>query len=122
MEKLILIVAATLLFASTACDTINPVACTEEFRSITVEITGADIDKTFTITNDGDTIHREDPAMANDFYTIIDDGTTQIEDNEEVDVSFHAYKGDSLLVDEPYVVGRDECHVYKESGKVKIEL
>lgn len=108
--------------ALASCETINPIACTEEFVSVRVEVSGAELGKTYSFTADKDTLHQASQPLFENFYTVADDMNQDELEGKEVNVTFHGYIGDSLAVEENYVIGADKCHIFKVSGKEKIEL
>lgn len=122
MNKILSAGFALILLSLSSCDLVNPQACDLQFVSITVEISGADLNQTYTITDQTDTLHVGDNLEFGDFYTIVSDSNQDELEGDEIEVEFHGYIGDSLAVVEPFTVGADICHVYKVSGKDKIEL
>jgi len=106
-----------------ACDAINPVACTEDFRAVSIEVTGADLTQTHTIQKDNnDTLFSENNPLFADSYTVLDDNFQDELEGEERDFRFVGLVGDSVVVDEDFVIGADECHIYKVSGSSRVDL
>lgn len=121
MRTTIIAILGVILIGFTSCDLVQPVMCTEQFEVIGVEITGQDVDQTFTLTGT-DTLQNTTTSFSENTYTVIDDSNQGYLEGQEVEVVFHGYLDGSLVIKETYVVGADECHVYLVSGKTKIEL
>ncbi|MCI4667504.1 MAG: hypothetical protein MRZ79_05030 [Bacteroidia bacterium] len=122
MSNSVIAVLIFFLLTLSSCDLVNPPECTLDFRSVVVEVNGAQLSKTYTIAGQADTLHKNENPVSGNFYTIIDDNNQSELENSEMDVVFHGYMGDSLAVSETYEVGADECHIFKVSGKNIIEL
>ncbi|MEO0899000.1 MAG: hypothetical protein AAFY71_21490 [Bacteroidota bacterium] len=105
-----------------SCDAINPIACTEEFRSISLEVTGGTLDQTYTIQSNGDTVKQDKAPFSGSFYTVLDDSFQEQLEGEVEDFRFVGLIGDSVVVDEDYRIGADECHIFKESGATAVSL
>ncbi len=98
-------------------------ACTEEFKSITVVIQNFDgspasFDELILInqnTNDSTDITNN----GGDVFTLVDDNTPLGASEEFL---LRGIQGGILVVSEPYIFGRDDCHVMKIAGKSKITL
>lgn len=98
-------------------------ACTEEFKSIKVVIqnfdgTPASFDELVLIhQNTNDTT--EVTNNGSDVFTLVDDNTPLGASEEFL---LRGIQGGILVVSEPYIFGRDDCHVMKIAGKSKITL
>ncbi len=124
MKKLLtnisLIVLLSLALASCKDD---KEACTEEFKSITVIIqnfdgTPASFEELVLINqNSNDSTYITNNG--GDEFTLVDDNT-QLGASEEF--LLRGIQGGILVLSEPYIFGRDDCHVMKISGKSKITL
>jgi len=100
----------------------TPFACTEEFRMITLEISGDTLDRTYTLRNGVDTAAATKGPEFGNVYLVLDDFYRyKIEGSQEAFL-FHGYIGDSLVVVEDYIISADACHVNKESGKASLAL
>ncbi len=98
------------------------VMCTMMFAMVTADITDASgnavtADKVFTI-KDGshDTLHFEQ-QMLNGKYVVIDDSYVKNLQNKQAGFHFIAIKGNKEIVNEPYTISADCCHIKKEAGK-----
>ncbi|MEO0898999.1 MAG: hypothetical protein AAFY71_21485 [Bacteroidota bacterium] len=106
----------------TSCDAINPVACTLEFRTVSLEVIGGNLDQTYTIQDNGDTVLSSKDTLLNNFYTVLDDSFQEQLEGEVENFRFVGLIGDSVVVDEAYEIGADECHIFKESGATSVTL
>lgn len=98
------------------------IACTEEFRMVTVEITGDTISDFYTLRlKTGDTLKHGDIGIANTFIILDDSFQPTLENNSET-FRFEALKNDSLVVSEDYIIKADHCHINKISGPQLVEL
>ncbi len=102
--------------------------CTEEFRSITVEITDTErnpvvLDSTSItdITNDRQ-LDLNSEVFEDGFYTIFNDNFVSEYKNKELSLLFRGFQDEELIVEETYKVGADCCHVYYISGSLEIVL
>jgi len=102
--------------------------CTEEFRSITVEITDTQrnpviLDSTniTDITNDRH-LDLNSEVFEDGFYTIFNDNFISEYKNKELSLLFRGFQDEELIVEETYKVGADCCHVYYISGPLEIVL
>lgn len=56
-------------------------------------------------------------------YVLVSDAQlNQIPENKNTDVKFIGYKGGQIIVDEPFTVTQDGCHVDLVSGKTNITI
>ncbi|TDN79658.1 hypothetical protein DET49_13620 [Salegentibacter sp. 24] len=103
--------------------------CTEEFRSITVEITDTqenpvvlDSISITDITKERELEFNSEHQFEDGIYTIFNDNLVSSYKNQEIALLFRGYINDELIVEETYQVGADCCHVYHSSGPLKIVL
>lgn len=106
----------------------NDVICTASFASFNVYVadsTGrqAVLDSTITLTPSGQRlVITEIRDTSFHSYTIVDDGyQRQLANRTEV-LRFLAYKAGLRVVDTPYTISADDCHVSKVSGPDSIRL
>ena len=99
----------------------DEIFCTEEFRTVGLEITGAVLDDHFTIrVSNGDTLRVG--TVFFDFYPVLDDSFQPELENKEEQFSFIGIIADTIAVFEPFVIEADECHIMKVSGVDRVEL
>ncbi|PKD16614.1 hypothetical protein APR41_07330 [Salegentibacter salinarum] len=103
--------------------------CTEEFKSINVEITDSEenpvvLDSTSLtdITNNREVDLNSTGDIENGFYTIFNDNLLPEYKNEEIDLLFKGFQEENLIVEQEYRIGADCCHVYPISGPLVIQL
>ena len=117
--------AFLLTFGLSSCELIDPMACTEELRIISIEVTGEVLDETYTIRQaSGDTVAVGDTSDLGIFnaYVVLDDSYKDELEGEEEPFRFVGLQNGNVLVDELFEIGADQCHIYKVSGKDKVEL
>jgi hypothetical protein len=120
MRKLVFLSMLALLSAG-SCD--KTIYCTEEFRMITVEVMGKNLDKTRTIRIlTGDTLDMNRHSFAAGTYVILTDAEMGLFRRKQEHFRFQGLIGDSLVVDEVYLIGHDECHIDLIEGRTRIEL
>lgn len=113
----------------------NYIACTEEYRMITVSIRDADakpvvlssyfVKKTST----GEIIDfaKEDPVTdsilkVQGIYIICTDGKMGMTSANGTEFEFHGFSGATETINESYIIGHDQCHIKLISGKTEIVL
>ncbi|MDG1803546.1 hypothetical protein [Flavicella sp.] len=135
LKKIILLLTTILTTACSDSKTedinsdCNPIdiVCTEEFRSITLEI--IDINDNPVIL-DAFKIIREDTGeeiessenFHQNFYTIINDNYQNEIAQKEINLKFTGFINNIEVLSTNYVVSADCCHIELISGKTKIVL
>ena len=118
-----IMILATLGAASlfSACD--FEVACTEEFRSITIEIPNGPLDDAYTVrVATGDTLGFNNQTFVENVYTVLDDSyQSEIENSEETFI-FIGEVGGQVVIEEEYVIEADMCHINKVSGATSANI
>lgn len=103
--------------------------CTEIFISVTVTVKDqannpVKLDSSYTKVLSNDKILRPftgNMDMYPGTYVLISDGQlNQIPENKNTNVKFIGFKGGQKVVDEPFTVTQDGCHVDLVSGKTNI--
>ena len=118
----------TFCFLIQSCDLFDEdpkdgIACTEEFRTIGITITGGVLDEYYTIrTSTGDTIKYSDQHAFDNFYPILDDSFHSEIINSDENFDFLGLVGDQIILHEEYVIAGDDCHISLVSGKTEIDL
>jgi hypothetical protein len=130
MKQLFSVMALLLLFS---CRQSDEVMCTQEYRMLTVSVkdsvsnpvilgsyylkkvsTGEIID----LANQdpfADSINRIQGQ-----YFICNDGMMGMVSKSGTVFEFHGIKGDKEIVNEPYIIGKDDCHISLLDGKAVI--
>ncbi|MCP4460999.1 MAG: hypothetical protein GY816_23710 [Cytophagales bacterium] len=120
-----IITLTTVFLFMVSCNTIDDqVFCTEEFRTIAVTITGANLDDFYTIRESTeDTIRFSlNNVPFENIYPILDDSFQPIIAESEETFNFLGLINEVIMVDEGYVIAADECHISLVSGKAEIAL
>ncbi len=101
------------------------VACTQEFRIITILIkhipdSSAFILSTYKVlrvTDNKDITHSNNSIFENlGYYPLVDDTDRDMLRNSDVEIEFQGYVGDTLVIKKRFVVTADCCHVSLVSG------
>ncbi|TXH60458.1 MAG: hypothetical protein E6Q89_00835 [Bacteroidia bacterium] len=107
---------------SSACRQPMGIECKEEFRTVAIEISGLTVDSFLTIRlSTNDTI-RNVGFLYENYYPVLTDNYQHKLENQTDSFLFLAWKADSLVVQEPFVIKADFCHIYKVSGKEKVSF
>lgn len=105
----------------TSCSTDEPSPCTEEFRTVGIEITGQTLDNWYTVRESTQDTFLIGTSFQNT-YAVLDDNFQQTLANKEEDFTFHGVISDSVWVKEIFVISADACHINYVSGKLKVDL
>lgn len=128
MGKFRTILAISILAALIACsldDDRTEVACTEEFRMIGLKITGVELDDFYTLrVETGDTIRftEGDTYPLVNWYPVLDDSYQPVLEGREEQFGFVGMIDGAQVVAETFVIGSDQCHIYKVSGAQSVDL
>ncbi|MCZ2277329.1 MAG: hypothetical protein LC117_05310 [Bacteroidia bacterium] len=100
------------------------VACTLEFRQISVKITGEKLDEWYTIRlKNNDTIRWETGHTAGaEYYPVLDDSYQPKLEGKTEEFRFLGFKNNVMLVNEPFIISADKCHINLVNGKSEINL
>jgi hypothetical protein len=98
-------------------------ACTMEFRTVSIQVIGEQLDDFFTIRNiNGDTLRYELMAVDQDAYPVLDDNAMVFLKNKTENFTFIGILNGQKVVEENFVIKADECHIEKVSGAVTVYL
>ena len=101
------------------------VACTQEFRNITILIKHISDSSAFILTtykvlrvsDNKDITHSNNSIIENlGYYPLVDDTDRDMLRNSDVEIEFQGYAGDTLVIKKRFVVTADCCHVSLVSG------
>lgn len=101
--------------------------CTQMLASITVEVVDAAnqrvaLDEVYTMRKStGEVIHQEQ-FLNNGRYIVLDDSYQPRLANQTDEFRFVGIKDGQKVVDEPFIIGADCCHIRMESGRDQIQL
>jgi hypothetical protein len=115
---------ALLLGTVVACKE-EPVACTMEFRMVTVSVTGPALTSYYTLrTTTGDTIRigQENVGGMAGVYPNLDDSFQSVIEGRTENFIFKGFINDSLVVNESYGIAADKCHINYVSGNLNVTL
>lgn len=97
----------------------NDVICTEVFAMVTAEVpgtAGAPFDEVYTLrVGTGEKIKPEQGGQPGT-YVVLDDSYWQQLANRQDTFRFIAIRAGKQVINEPYVIGADCCHIHKVSG------
>lgn len=96
--------------------------CTEEFRTITLEVLGDSLSDWKTIDVQANDTFKIESSFFQSYYPVLSDAELERVKNTSKSFYFIGYVGDSIVVKEPFLISGDHCHVSKVSGKSQIVL
>lgn len=99
----------------------DPVLCTEEYRTIAVEILGGELDNWRTIRLSTQDTFKLVTTFQNK-YPILDDAFVRTLNQAEEQFQFQGILDDSVRVDEVYSISADACHIQYVSGSLRVSL
>lgn len=127
MKKIILYFLLSIgfytLISCASTQTQEDIICSTQFKMLNVGINGQQLDGFYTLRiSDQDTIKIEDPSAEDSFYPILNDNYHTNLVNKRDSFHFIGLINDSIVVESPFVIGGDECHIYLHSGSQTINL
>lgn len=110
-------------FVLTSCNDKDEV-CTQEFRTITISVTGGTLSKVYTVRqSNNDTIFSDQSgAFGSTSYVVLDDAYHPQLKNQKDDFLFVGEIGGNAVVEEMFTIEADECHIQYVSGNTDVEL
>lgn len=121
MKKVVILTIATAtILTSCICKPGDLDICTQELRTIMINVTTpahhpAALDSAFTTRANGEKITYQ--YQGGGYYTVLDDTYHAKLKNNRDNFTFHGYRGGVKVVQEPFVISADNCHIRKVSGK-----
>ncbi len=117
-----LLYALSTVFTSCA-EKEKPVMCTMEFRTVTITVKGEPLDEFFTIRlKANDTIRfNHDNIPEENVYPVLDDSFQKLLEGKTEEFRFIGYKNNMMVVNEPFVIRADKCHIEYVSGRKETE-
>ncbi len=100
------------------------VICTMQFVTLHVTVKGGPLSEYYTLREGSDdtlTFTQEvypDAAM----YPVLDDSFKEALKNTEENFRFIGMIDDSVVVNEPYIISADACHIMKVSGRDEVNI
>lgn len=125
MILILLVMIATVSCDRTSCA--RNVACTEEFRSIGVNIRAIDgapvaLDMYTVVDGEDELALDANVDMERGWHVIFTDAFQSQYENREVTLTLTGYIDGTVVVNQDFVVGADCCHVFLVSGPEEIFL
>jgi hypothetical protein len=119
------IAVLSLSFGCSEKKDVPQVMCTEEYRIVSLKINGDTLTDFYTVRElTGETIRYNTngvkPFM--NYYPVLEDSYQYILVNSSERFTFRGFIGEKLVVDEPYLIGADFCHIYKLNGNDEITI
>ena len=118
------LVLLLLLTTASSCEE-DPIACTMDFRMVTVTVAGPALTSYYTLrAATGDTIRigQENIGGMAGIYPILDDSYQSVIEGRTENFIFRGFINDSLVVNESYGISADECHIAYVSGNLNVTL
>lgn len=105
-------------------DTSKKHFCTEIFAMVTIQVNGGPLDDFFTIREStGDTLrHDVNGLIEEGQYIVLDDNFAATLKNREETFIFTGIVGKEKVVEEPFVIKADDCHIDYVSGKREVSI
>jgi hypothetical protein len=119
--KYLLVVGISALGFLFSCTKDDPLLCTDEFRTVGIQVVGKTLDGWYTIRESTQDTFRLGTKFQ-DTYAVLDDGFQPTLANSQEDFTFHGVIADSVWVKELFEISADECHISYVSGKLKVDL
>jgi hypothetical protein len=114
-----LLILAIIMFVSCKSESQNnTVACTMEFRTVTINVQGDTLDHFYTIrVTSGDTIRlNSGNTFGSNTYPVLDDSYQSNIANRTEQFRFVGLKNNAIIVDELFTIKADQCHISYVSG------
>ncbi|WP_215231770.1 hypothetical protein [Dyadobacter linearis] len=122
VQKLPLLIGLLTILALNACKMDGDpgdINCTEEFRSVGLEVSGEPLTEFYTVRlATSDTLRaRSEFVPESRWYWVLDDSYQKLLANRQEVFKFVGKRGSAIVVQEEYTIGADACHIFKVSGK-----
>ena len=124
MKRSVTIVILAFASIFSACEE-RQVACTEEFRTVGIRVTGAELTEHFTIrTATSDTIRHDHTGGFPDmnYYLVLTDNYRSNFAGRRESFRFIGILGSVVKVDELFVIEADQCHIQYISGTMEVTI
>ena len=102
-----------------AC-TQQEIMCTEEFRIVSLEIIGGELDSFHTYREKtGEHLFlSESASVFENFYPVLSDNEHKLIVNSDEYFIFNGYINEELVVKERFLIVADECHIFNVHNKI----
>jgi hypothetical protein len=93
-----------------------------EFRTVTIIVNGEPLDDFFTIRlKSNDTLRlTRDNLIDQNSYPVLDDSFQKILEGKTEEFRFLGFKNNVMVVNEPFVIKADKCHIEYVNGRREI--
>ena len=100
------------------------IACTKEFRFITITVNGYQLDEYYTIRKStSDTIRYKDNDIWEDNqYVVLDDNYKSNFYGKQEEFVFYGFIDNKLQVKETFIIKADQCHINYVSGNQVVQI
>jgi len=115
------------VFLIASCSNKNQIACTQEFRMVTVNLRlqngeAASLDSSYTVrVSNGEKIKPQQP-LSHGAYVVLDDNYHPKLKNGEDRFRFVGWKNNQVAIEKEYSIAADDCHIYKKVGEDAVTL
>lgn len=123
--KIIYLFALTCSLSLVTCKENETIRCAQYSVRIVITVNGRILDNYFTIREKtGDTIRiwRDTTLRERNQYPVFGDTYHSLIKGKTENFRFQGFINDTLVVNEPFVIKADECHVDYVSGKYVVDL
>ncbi len=103
----------------------KPIMCTEEFRTVGINVNGDSLTNYYTIrpfNNDTILPTNSFQGVYENYYVVLDDSYRANIANKQETFIFIGFINDSIVVNEEFIIKADDCHIEKVSGKETVNL
>lgn len=121
----VLFITGVLISACTRCG--DEIICTDDLRMILLNVQGTGeqtgiLDSAYTIRQStGEKIRYPQP-LGPGHYVVLDDTYQPELRNQEDMFRFIGWKNNAIVVNEEFIIGADNCHIFKRSGADSIRI
>lgn len=124
---LLFISTFVILFLIASCSRdkrIDDTACTMDYRYITITVNGDSLDDYYTIRNStGEIIRNNQDGFPEDsVYIVLSDNYQPTLKNKTEQFTFKGFINNVEVINEPFVIKADQCHIEYVSGKREVDL
>ncbi len=101
-------------------------ACTMEYRTITIEVRDSTnapypLDSTFTVkASTGEEIRPEDISIDSAYHAVLTDSQMELTTRAGESFTFKGYRNGVLKVSEPFLIRHDCCHIELVAGNTSV--
>lgn len=97
--------------------------CTEEYRTIGIEVTGGTLEDHYTVrVSNGDTIRFASEFVFDNWYPVLaDDYQEKLEGRTET-FRFEGWIAEQIVVQEDFRIRADQCHIELVSGNTEVTI